>query len=93
MNPEAELIALRTMCRAAAAEIREHWEAHCNEEGYGPCNLLARLAGDIPPDLYPGHATSEEIDEYGRLVRRESSYVQCLHDHNYGQNLRGAYKC
>jgi hypothetical protein len=68
MNPEAELIALRTMCKAAAAEIREHWEAHCDATGYGPCNLVARLAGDIPPDLYPGHATSEEIDGYERLT-------------------------
>lgn len=36
MKAEAELIALRSMCRAAAEELMEHWPAHCNEEGYGP---------------------------------------------------------
>jgi len=75
MNTEAEVIALRTMCRAAAAEIREHWEAHCHQEGYGPSNLVARLAGAISPDLYPGYASSEEIDAYNRLTSAETEVL------------------
>lgn len=60
MNAEAELIALRSMCRAAAAEIQKHYDAHCDAEGYGPCNLMARLTGRLGPALYPHHATHEE---------------------------------
>ena len=45
---------LKSMCKAAAAEISEHWGAHCDAEGYGPSNLMSRLEGRIKPDLYPG---------------------------------------
>jgi hypothetical protein len=65
---EAELIALRSMCRAAAAEIMAHWKAHCDGEGFGPCNLHARLSGKLPPDLYPDHATPEEVERYIKLT-------------------------
>jgi len=44
---------LTSMCRAAAEEIEDHWEAHCNEEGYGPINLVSRLNGKLKPALYP----------------------------------------
>ena len=45
----------RSMCRRAAAELGEHWEAHCDGEGYGPVNLMNRLSGEMPPDYYPGY--------------------------------------
>lgn len=48
---------LRSMCKAAAAEIDEHWQAHCDKDGYGPVNLMSRLEGRLPPDLYPGYDT------------------------------------
>jgi hypothetical protein len=44
---------LESMCKAAASEIDDHWEAHCDDEGYGPSNLMSRLEGRLPPDLYP----------------------------------------
>lgn len=44
---------LRSMCKAAAAEIAEVWDAHCDPLGYGPTDLMARLEGRLPPDLYP----------------------------------------
>jgi len=34
--------ALATMM-AAAVEIQEHWDAHCDMDGYGPANLVRRL--------------------------------------------------
>jgi len=49
---------LKSMCQAAAAEIEQHWESHCDEDGYGPANLMARLTGEIPPDLYPGYGAN-----------------------------------
>jgi len=82
VNAEAELIALRSMCRAAADEIMEHWAAHCDAEGYGPCNLHARLSGKIGPDLYPGHATDAEIARFNEIMH--NSLVDRLHPSNTG---------
>lgn len=38
---------LRTVMIAAAEEIAEHWDAHCDSEGYGPANLMHRLERGI----------------------------------------------
>lgn len=46
-------IKLGTMCRAAAAEIDEYWDCHCDEQGLGPINLVSRLNGRLKPALYP----------------------------------------
>ena len=39
---------LRTVMVAAAEEIHQHWEAHCDADGYGPANLMHRLEIGIP---------------------------------------------
>lgn len=39
---------LKTVMIAAAEEIKLHWDAHCDEEGYGPTSLLYRLERGIP---------------------------------------------
>ncbi len=44
----AEISDLHTVMIAAAEEIQEHWEAHCDEEGYGPAKLMRRLEHGIP---------------------------------------------
>lgn len=41
---------LKTVMIAAAEEIHEHWEAHCDAEGYGPANLMRRLEQGIPSE-------------------------------------------
>lgn len=61
---ECNGIALKSMCAAAAAEIEEQWSAHCDSEGYGPANLMYRLKGQSPPDLYSAHATHEERSKW-----------------------------
>ena len=48
---------LRTMCKAAAAEILEQWEHHTDKDGYGPANLISRLQGDFKPDFYHAYDT------------------------------------
>lgn len=45
---KAEISDLLTVMIAAAEEISEHWEAHCDDEGYGPTNLMYRLEKGIP---------------------------------------------
>ena len=42
-----EISDLHTTMMAAAVEIQEHWAAHCDEEGYGPANLMHRLERGI----------------------------------------------
>jgi hypothetical protein len=42
---EEENERLRSLCLDAAKEIDEHWDAHCDAEGAGPCNLVSRLRG------------------------------------------------
>lgn len=38
-----ETLRLRTIMMAAAEEISEYWEAHCDADGFGPSNLLRHL--------------------------------------------------
>lgn len=40
---ELEVSNLKTVMVAASEEIQLHWEAHCDEKGYGPSNLMHRL--------------------------------------------------
>lgn len=39
---------LKSVMIAAAEEIQAHWQAHCDENGYGPANLMHRLEKGIP---------------------------------------------
>jgi len=41
---------LRSVMIAAAEEIHEHWDAHCDSDGYGPANLMRRLEAGIPSE-------------------------------------------
>ena len=43
-----------TTMQAAAAEIEEHWAAHCDGEGAGPINLMNRLRSGRGT-CYPGY--------------------------------------
>jgi len=64
MAMECTGIALKSMCAAAAAEIEEQWDAHCDGEGYGPANLMYRLRSQMPPDIYLTHVTHEERSKW-----------------------------
>lgn len=44
----AEIKNLKTVMMAAAVEITDHWDAHCDDEGYGPVNLVRRLENGYP---------------------------------------------
>lgn len=48
---------LKSVMIAAAEKIQEHWQAHCDKEGYGPANLMHRLEKGIPAQYgYTGGA-------------------------------------
>ena len=52
-----ENLRLRTVMMAAHHEIVEHWKSHCDDDGYGPQNLVRHLRDGT--GYYPGYA--EEI--------------------------------
>ena len=54
-----ENLRLRTVMLAAHQEIVEHWESHCDDEGYGPQSLVRHLKDGT--GYYPGHF--EEISK------------------------------
>lgn len=66
-----ENLRLHSMCRVAGKLIKENYDVFCDEEGYGPANLCARLEGKIPPDFYGQAMDKEEIDEYLVLIREK----------------------
>ena len=47
-----ENLRLRTVMMAAAEELGEYWEAHCDAEGYGPQSLMRHLREGT--GYYPG---------------------------------------
>ena len=47
-----ENLRLRTVMLAAHEEITQHWEAHCDDEGYGPQSLVRHLSDGT--GYYPG---------------------------------------
>ena len=79
---ECKVIALKSMCGAAAVEIEGQWNAHCDGEGYGPSNLMYRLKGQMPPDLYSAFVTHEERSKWmkwltGGLMNRGLPCPRC----------------
>lgn len=62
---------LRSVMIAAAEEIQEHWQAHCDSEGYGPANLMHRLEKGIAAN-YPGYKFGEFTKMQERITSLES---------------------
>lgn len=78
---------LKTVMIAAAEEIAEHWDAHCDEEGYGPANLMHRLEKGIASEYaYKAgdFARLQEVNsELLAILKAFSDYVrteQCATD-------------
>lgn len=50
---------LKTTLVAGAELIKEKWDKLCDEEGYGPQNLLLRMDGTLNTSGYPGYSSGE----------------------------------
>ena len=68
----AENEKLKTVMVAAAEEISAHWDAHCDDEGYGPANLMHRLERGIPSQY--GYTAGE----FERLRALNAELVEAL---------------
>jgi hypothetical protein len=63
---------LRSVMVAAAEEIHEHWDAHCDEEGYGPANLMHRLENGIPAEY------GYKAGDFARLAAANQELLEAL---------------
>ena len=79
---------LRTVMIAAAEEILQHWQAHCDAEGYGPENLVRRLEMGIPSEYgYTAGAfeklrlrNAELVKALESLMTYEPEHCPCGHE-------------
>lgn len=67
---QEEITRLQTTMIAAAEEIQEHWKAHCDEDGYGPANLMHRLEKGVSSG-YPGYNAGQftKMEEENRILK------------------------
>lgn len=71
---------------AAAEEIAEHWDAHCDEEGYGPANLMHRLERGIPAQYgYKAGDFAELMEANKELLEALKLAVDALERSDYIQ--------
>jgi len=72
-----ECIELRQVMVAAAEEIHEHWDDHCDEEGYGPANLMRRLEKGIAV-CYPGYTSGafQKLERQVEMLNRRLDLVR-----------------
>jgi len=68
----AEARLLKTVMVAAAEEIAEHWDAHCDEEGYGPANLMHRLEKGIASEY------AYKAGDFARLQEANKELLEAL---------------
>ena len=69
----AEIKNLKTVMMAAAVEISEHWDAHCDEEGYGPANLVRRLENGYPEQYGYDAQTVVRLDKERNALKAKLS--------------------
>lgn len=63
---------LKTVMVAAAEEIAAHWDAHCDEEGYGPANLMHRLEKGIASEY------AYKVGDFARLQEANKELLKAL---------------
>ena len=68
----AEARLLKTVMIAAAEEIAAHWDAHCDEEGYGPANLMHRLEKGIASEY------AYKAGDFARLQEENKDLLKAL---------------
>jgi hypothetical protein len=74
----AERDAFATTMVAAAEEIHEHWDAHCDAEGYGPANLMRRLEEGIPSQYGYTAGAFAELKQRAEAAEAEVKRQQAL---------------
>jgi hypothetical protein len=79
----AENAKLKTVMIAAAEEIQDHWDAHCDADGYGPANLMRRLEEGIPSQYGYTAGRFAELQSENAELREVLEFIA-------GHDLNGA---
>lgn len=87
---DKEIENLKSVMVAAAEEIKLHWMAHCDEEGYGPSNLLNRLEKGLASSYSgykPGNIEKmeKEIASLKEALSKALSYVTGYEPNQYDE--------
>lgn len=72
---------LKTVMVAAAEEIRAHWSAHCDAEGYGPANLMRRLEEGIPSEYGYTAGAFERLTKERDALRLDAELLAWVLEH------------
>lgn len=68
----------KTVMIAAAEEIKAHWQAHCDSEGYGPANLMHRLEKGIPAQYGYTAGAFEKLQSENDKLKEEIEKLKGL---------------
>lgn len=82
-----EIIDLHTTMMAAAVEIQEQWSAHCDEEGYGPANLMHRLEHGIASQYGYTAETLVRTEDRLEALRTELAAIKAQEPFIYAHEL------
>lgn len=73
---ERENSNFKTVMIAAAEEIKRCWQAHCDEKGYGPQNLLHRLEKGIPAQYGYTAGAFEKLQSQLSSLKEENKRLE-----------------
>lgn len=76
---QSRIFELQEVMVAAAEEIKSHWDAHCDKDGYGPVNLIRRLETALGCN-YPGYSAGEFAKMQSEIehLRAERSRLESI---------------
>src|SRR5574337_141111 len=78
---------LKTVMIAAAEEIELHWADHCDEEGYGPVNLMRRLEEGIPAEYGYTAGSFERLRVEIEALRKDADRYRWLRSRLLGADF------
>jgi hypothetical protein len=64
---------MKTTLVAGAELIKENWDKLCDEDGYGPQNLLLRMDGTLSTSGYSGYSAGNFAKQGARIAQLESA--------------------
>jgi hypothetical protein len=83
---------LKTVMIAAAEEIKAHWDAHCDADGYGPLNLMRRLEEGIPSQYGYTAGRFAELERERDALRQQLALAETVRASQVAGLVEGADK-
>jgi hypothetical protein len=81
---------LRTVMMAAAVEISAHWDAHCDNDGCGPVNLVRRLEKGLPEQYGYNALTVVNLEKQRDDLQAQLAELRATHSPSERELLAAA---